>query len=104
VGTEFQQRPRKLHRKALSPQRPATLRTPATMWTVSNLITADRSLTFDELQHETCIAQTTLHDIIHTDLKVMKMCAHWVPWDLTQQQKQKQARVEICCQLLALHH
>ena len=60
-----------MHRKALSPHHLATSHMAARVLTVSYLITMDRSMTLDKLQHETGLGLTALHDNIHNDVPTL---------------------------------
>jgi hypothetical protein len=80
----------------------ATSCTSATEQIVFHFIMADRHIIFDKLQRESGLGRAALHNIIHKDLKMKKVCVHGVPPDLMQ--LQKQTRGDICHQLLALHY
>lgn len=88
--------------KNVSTGRPSTSRSPNNIAIVSGLIMADRRITFDELESQTGLGRATLHTIIHDDLDMKKVCAHWVPRDLTQAQKEN--RVEVCRRLLQMQN
>jgi len=60
---------------------PTTSRTP-TLQIVFDFIMVKRYITTDELQHGTGIDRAALHNIIHKDFKMKKVCAHWVPQHL----------------------
>ena len=84
--------------KRKSTGRPANARRPHNTQLVNGMILENRRITFDELVQATGLSRGTLHTIIHEDLKMKKVCAQWVPHNLTNAQKQK--RVEICQQLV----
>jgi histone-lysine N-methyltransferase SETMAR len=69
---------------------------------VSHIIKKNRCITTDKLQLATSHCHATIHAIIHKDLKMKKVCAHWVPRDLMPEQKER--RVQNCHELLAVHH
>jgi histone-lysine N-methyltransferase SETMAR len=59
----------------------------------------NRRITIDKLQLAKSLCRATIHAIIHEDLKMKKVCAHWVPWDLMPEQREQN-----CQELLALHY
>jgi hypothetical protein len=61
----------------------------------------NRHLTMHELQLATSLCCATIRTIIHEDLKMKKVGAHWVPRNLTPEKKER--RVQDCQELLALH-
>ena len=70
--------------------------------TKSELILAGRRITFDELQRTIGLGRGPLY-IILNDLKIEKVCAHWAPQNLTQQQKQTKVDFFVSCLNLHIH-
>jgi len=50
-----------------------------------------------------CNWQHLCHAIIHKELRMKKVCAHWVPRDLTPRKKKREQSVQNCQELLAFH-
>ena len=74
--------------------RPITQTTQNIIEIISKLIEEDPYITYDELEAESLLCRTTLHRIIHKHLKLRKITSRWVPYNLTQ--KNKDDRVRIC--------
>lgn len=72
--------------------------TAAAIARVESLIKENRRLTVEEISTLTSLSHGSTHHIIHDLLKFRKVCARWVPKDLTADMKKK--RLEVCEKLL----
>ena len=59
---------------------------------VREMIERDRHITYCEIQASLGIDMKAIHTILHDHLSVRKLCSHWIPYNLTE--AQKQARVK----------
>jgi transposase len=66
---------------------------------VRQVIDNDPHSTYDEIIGETSLSYGTLERIIHDHLKLKKLTSRWVPYELSDEQKQE--RLKICRQNLA---
>jgi len=62
------------------------------------MILENRRVTIDEVANHFEISHCSAYDIIHNRLGFRKVCARWVPKELTEEQKNN--RVAICQRLL----
>lgn len=65
---------------------------------VRKLIELDRHVTYREIQATLGIGMTQINQILHEHLAVKKICARWIPHNLTE--VQKKARVKWCKEML----
>jgi hypothetical protein len=56
----------------------------------------------DEIVDQLGISHASLHKIIHKDFQLKKVCARWVPRELTTEHNKN--RVELRSRLLELYH
>ena len=63
---------------------------------VRQVITNDPHSTYDEIIAETSLSHDTIERIIYDCLKMKKATFRWVPYQLTDEQKQQ--RVKLCCE------
>lgn len=78
--------------------RPLTAVTEENVLAVKNLIQDNRRITYQEIQHILKIGSGSVHEILHSHLRVRRIVSRWVPHNLTD--AQKQARVEWCRDML----
>ena len=81
------------------PGRPITAVTSTNIKLVSNLIEDDIHITYEQIEAELSLHPASIHEIIHVHLKLRKIAARWVPYELTDAQKEK--RVAFCKENLA---
>jgi len=62
------------------------------------MVLANRRVAIDEVACSLLISHVSAYQIIHDELGFHKLCARWVPRELTAEHKRK--RVEICRCLL----
>ena len=62
------------------------------------MILENRRVAIDEVENHFEISHGSAYDIIHNSLGFRKVCARWVPKELTEEQKKN--RVVICQRLL----
>lgn len=74
--------------------RPFTATNEETIERSREMILLDRRLTIDEVAHRLQISHGSAYEIIHNRLGFRKVCARWVPKQLTQ--LHKQTRLDIC--------
>jgi [histone H3]-lysine36 N-dimethyltransferase SETMAR len=72
--------------------RPATAVTPENIDAVRNLLQEDHRTTYREIKAHLGIGMTQIKTILHDHLGVRKLCARWIPHNLTE--AQKKARVK----------
>lgn len=77
--------------------RPRTSRTPENIQIVKELIELDRQLSCEDIADLSGIPSSTVHRILTQDLGLRSLLAHWVPHELTEDQKK--ARV-ICAKAI----
>ena len=78
--------------------RPKTASTRENLEKVANLIKEDPRITIGKLSDELAIGRNAIESILHDELHLVKMSAHWIPKLLTCEQKT--ARQETCSILL----
>ena len=78
--------------------RPATAVTEENIEKVNKLILSDRRVRIQDIMSELQIGSRAVNDIIHNRLGYNKVCARWIPHQLTSDQKE--ARMNICQDLL----
>ena len=78
--------------------RPSTSITDSNVDDARAMILENRRVTIDELANHFEISHGSAYDIIHNRLGFRKVCARWVPKQLTEEQKNN--RVAICQRLL----
>jgi len=78
--------------------RPSTSITDSNVEDAHAMILENRRVTIDELANHFEISHGSAYDIIHNRLGFCKVCARWVPKELTEEQKNN--RVAICQRLL----
>jgi histone-lysine N-methyltransferase SETMAR len=78
--------------------RPTTSSSTENMKRVREALDEDRRMTVRELEEDLGIPRSSIHRIIHEDLKMTRVVARWVPRLLNENQKQE--RVRVCHQLL----
>lgn len=69
--------------------RPSTSRTPNMIQEVREMLARDRRLTLRLMAEELDISKDTVRTIVHEDLGMRKICSHFVPHFLTEEQKEK---------------
>ena len=74
--------------------RPITSRTDENIDLIRTLIEENPHVSIRYLAFDTGISYGTISSIIHDDLKLKKLCARWIPHELTEQGKKQ--RVDIC--------
>lgn len=74
--------------------RPSTAVTTENIDAVRNMIETDRHVTYHEIQASLGIGASQVHSILHEHLGVRKLCARWIPHNLTVAQKKQ--RVTWC--------
>lgn len=72
--------------------RPSTSVVATNIDAVREMIQMDRHVTYREIQASTGIDMKQIHEILHEHLAVKKLCARWIPHNLTE--AQKKARVK----------
>ena len=70
------------------PGRPITAATSTNIKLVSNLIEDDIHITYEQIEAELLLHPASIHEIIHVHLKLRKIAARWVPYELTDAQKE----------------
>ena len=55
---------------------------------MKQILDEDRRATFDELEKKSGLSRGSLQRIVHPDFKIKKICARWVPWLPTEEQRQ----------------
>lgn len=78
--------------------RPSTSATENNIERVREMVLSDRRVTVDEVARDLEISHGSAYEIIHNRLSFHKVCARWVPHQLTT--LHKQTRLEICQQHL----
>jgi len=73
---------------------PSTSITDSNVEDVRVMILENRRVTIDEVANHFEISHSSAYDIIHNRLGFRKVCARWVPKELTEEQKNN--RVAIC--------
>ena len=80
----------KLDRVSLSDEsregRPITAITPESIDAVRKMIEEDRHTTYVEIEACLSITAPSIHTILHEHLHVRKLCARWIPHNLTKVQ------------------
>lgn len=79
--------------------RPITGITKENIRRVNDVIEDDPWCSYDEIEAETSLSRGTIFNIIHDHLKLKKVTSRWVPYDLTEENRQE--RVRICQENLA---
>ena len=74
--------------------RPPTAVVPETVAAVENMLRQDGRMTYSMMQDSANIGSAALHPILHENLQVPKVAAHWVPHCLSDEQKEQ--RVNWC--------
>ena len=78
--------------------RPSTSITDSNVEDARAMILENRRVTIDEVANHFELSHGSAYDIIHNRLGFRKVCARWVPKELTEEQKNN--RVAICQRLL----
>lgn len=78
--------------------RPPTAVVPANIDAVCEMIEIDRHVTYREIESSLRIDMKQIHTILHEHLNVTKLCARWIPHNLTDGQKKN--RVKWCKEML----
>jgi hypothetical protein len=78
--------------------RPSTSTTEEITERVCVMILDNQRVTIDEVVYHLLISQGSVHEIIHNRLGFHKVCARWVPKQLTEEHKR--SRLTICQRLL----
>ena len=78
--------------------RPLTSTTDEKIQQAREKVLANRRVAIDEVACSLQISHGSAYQIIHDELRLHKLCARWVPRQLTAEHKRK--RVEICQRLL----
>jgi len=78
--------------------RPSTSTTDEKIQQAREMVLANRRVAIDEVVCSLQISHGSAYQIIHDELGFHKLCARWVPRELTAEHKRK--RVEICQRLL----
>ena len=73
--------------------RPVTTCTKQNIDQVRQLIDENSHISYNQIEAETSINKCSIHEIIHTHLKMRKITSRWVPHYLTE--KNRQDRVNI---------
>lgn len=76
------------------PGRPKTVRIPETIQAVDQAVQGQRKVTVRSLAEDLNLTKSSVHNIIHKDLKLSKIALKFIPKDLTQ--AQKDTRRDIC--------
>jgi histone-lysine N-methyltransferase SETMAR len=79
--------------------RPATATTTRNEERTLELIRENRRLTVEEVAGRLNVSVGSAYSLIHDSLKFSKVCARWVPKELTEERKRK--RLDICSRHLA---
>jgi len=66
---------------------------------VRNLIEENIHITYEQIEAELSLNPNSIHEIIHIHLKMRKITSRWVPYELTDAQKER--RVNFCKENLA---
>lgn len=74
--------------------RPSTAVVPENIDAVREMIELDRHVTYDEIHASLGIGRSAIQSILHDHLNVKKLCARWIPHNLTEDQKK--GRVKWC--------
>lgn len=74
--------------------RPVTAVTPPNINAVRKLLEEDRRTTYSEIETSLGIGGNAIKIILHDHIGVRKLCARWIPHNLTE--SQKKARVDWC--------
>ncbi|KAG8227149.1 hypothetical protein J437_LFUL001693 [Ladona fulva] len=69
------------------PGRPAEVSTEATVQRVEQIIRNDRRVTINDVARAVGCSHGTAYNIMHEQLKFRKICARWVPRQLSEEQK-----------------
>lgn len=78
--------------------RPSTSTTEEKIQQAREMVLANRRVTIDNVASSLQISHGSAYKVIHDELNFHKICARWVPRELTAEHKRK--RVEICQRLL----
>lgn len=78
--------------------RPSTAVTEENINAVRLMIEAEKRTTYQQIRASLGIGMSQVQTILHDHLKVRKLCARWIPHDLTEEQKL--CRVKWCRQML----
>jgi len=79
--------------------RPATATTTKNEERTLELIRENRRITVEEVAGRLNVSVGSAYSLIHDSLKFSKLCAMWVPKELTEERKRK--RLDVCSQHLA---
>ena len=82
------------------PGRSKTAVTQANVRRVEQLVESNPHITYAEIEAETSLHPPSIYTILHVSLGMKKIASRWVPYELTEVQKQK--RVEYCQENLRL--
>lgn len=78
--------------------RPLTAVTAENIERVRNMVRNDDRVTFEEIQESLGIGSSSVFTILHTHLKVSKVCSRWIPHFL--KPEEKEVRVDWCLAML----
>ncbi|XP_067665195.1 histone-lysine N-methyltransferase SETMAR-like [Haliotis asinina] len=84
------------------PGRPSTSTTQANIDTVDQLVMGNRRITMHELEYATGLPYGSIHNVLHDNLHMSKVCARWVPRMLSDDMKL--SRVNISGAKLTHYH
>ena len=65
---------------------------------VHELLEQDRHVTYRKIKASLAISMTSIYKILHEHLAIKKICARWIPHNLTNAQKNE--RVDWCKEML----
>ncbi|XP_052753346.1 histone-lysine N-methyltransferase SETMAR-like [Galleria mellonella] len=74
--------------------RPSTATTEDNISVVRHMIETDKRVTYQQIRASLGIGMSQVHKILHEHLAVRKLCARWIPHNLTEAQKLR--RVDWC--------
>ncbi|CAK1603195.1 unnamed protein product [Parnassius mnemosyne] len=78
--------------------RPSTATTEDNISVVRRMIQTDKRVTYQQIRASLGIGMSQVHKIFHEHLAIRKLCARWIPHNLTHAQKLR--RVDWCRELL----
>lgn len=78
--------------------RPSTATTENNISVVQRMIETDKRVTYQQIRTSLGIGMSQVHKILHEHLAVRKLCARWIPHNLTEAQKLR--RVDWCREMI----
>lgn len=78
--------------------RPSTATTEDNISVVRRMIETDKRVTYQQIRTSLGIGMSQVHKILHEHLAVRKLCARWIPHNLTEAQKLR--RVDWCREMI----